>query len=112
MDSSSTIHRDRERRKNGEIVEKLDSRASGQFDVTVRLCSFDPFRLQLLAKPRNLVLLRFVAQYIAGERIRPIVLSTLTFVSEVLRLSRFHSPTKFTHSGPALLDTPRLLCSS
>ena len=102
MDSSTPIRRDRERREEEEVANRPDSRASGEFDATVRFPPLDPSRLQSRTEPRDYASLSSAARQIAAARILPFALSTQTSSFEVLQPSR--PLTYRTHAQLARFD--------
>ena len=109
MDSSTPTRRYRERRAEHEVAEGSDSRASGEFDSTVRFPPINFCRLQSHAEPHDYASLDSTARQSASARTRPFALSTLTSSFEVLRPPRSLSSTGLTRTGPASLVAPRPL---
>ena len=98
IDSSTPTHRDRKRREK-KVVYRPDSRASGEFDATVRFPPLDPFRLHSRAKPRDYASLNAVARRIVAARTRPYVPASQTsFLRFCARRSRIPAPDSFAVS--------------
>ena len=86
--------------KKEEVVNRPDSRASEEFDATVRFPLFDLFRLHSRAEPRDYASLDAVARRIAAAHTRSYVSTSKASLFESLRPSQPDSPAGLARRKP------------